>query len=274
MTAAGEDPGDETVPRPAQESPEVGRAPSPHDRSEASQPTSARATPAHGASALQDSAWGAVADGSSGAAAAVRAAVGGVRGIVEAVVPGLAFLVVYTIWHSVPWALAFSIAAALVFTAARVVRRSSPLQAIVGLVGAVVSAALALITGKGQDNFLPGMLINAVFCLAMLVTVLARRPLIGIVAGTLTEQPDWRSDRTRYRAMQMVTLAWAAMFALRLVVEIPLYTAGNIEALAIARLVTGLPLYAPVFLLSWLIVRGVFRKDRPGGDDRIVSTSR
>jgi intracellular septation protein A len=224
--------------------------------------------------AVRRSALASVTDGQTTAAAAVSAALGGVRGVVEAVLPGLVFLVVFTFWHSVPWSLALSVAAAAAFTLARLLRRSSPMQALVGLFGVVISAALALLTGKGEDNFVPGMIINTVMCALMLVTLLARRPLIGVVAGMLTDEPDWRGDRIRYRSMQVLTLVWAAMFGLRLVIEVPLYTAGNIEALAVARLLTGIPLYAPVFLLSWLIVRGVFRKRRPGADGRIVSTSR
>jgi hypothetical protein len=48
------------------------------------------------------------------------------------------------------------------------------------------------------------------------------------------------------------------VFALRLVVEVPLYLASNVAALGIAKVVLGLPLYAPVVLMTWLFVRGMF----------------
>jgi hypothetical protein len=48
------------------------------------------------------------------------------------------------------------------------------------------------------------------------------------------------------------------MFALRLVVEVPLYLASNAAALAVAKLILGLPLYAIVLIATWLIIRSVF----------------
>jgi len=99
-----------------------------------------------------------------------------------------------------------------------------------------------------------------VFALGLLASMLVRWPVIGVVAGFLTDSGTaWRRDRSKNRAMHAVTLLWIAMFAVRLVVEIPLYAAGNIEGLAIARLITGIPLYAPLLLVTWFIVRAVFR---------------
>ena len=47
------------------------------------------------------------------------------------------------------------------------------------------------------------------------------------------------------------------MFALRLVVEVPLYLAGEsaLSALGVARLVLGVPLYAVCLWFAWLIAR-------------------
>jgi uncharacterized membrane protein len=58
--------------------------------------------------------------------------------------------------------------------------------------------------------------------------------------------------------MQGLTIVWVAMFAARLAVQAPLYYAGNLELLATFKLVMGLPLYAPLLVLSWLVVRAVF----------------
>src|SRR5699024_10366086 len=60
-------------------------------------------------------------------------ALGGVRGLSEAILPGLVFLVVYTITRELVWALVASLGLAVAFTLVRLVRRSGPTQAIAGL---------------------------------------------------------------------------------------------------------------------------------------------
>jgi hypothetical protein len=60
--------------------------------------------------------------------------------------------------------------------------------------------------------------------------------------------------------MQVLTLCWFALFAARLAVQVPLYFAGNVPALAITKLIMGVPLYAPLLLLSWLMVRASFTR--------------
>lgn len=66
--------------------------------------------------------------------------------------------------------------------------------------------------------------------------------------------PDRAGDRRRY---VLGTLVLAAMPALRLAVEVPLYLAGEsaVSALGVARLVLGVPLYAVTLGLVWLLVR-------------------
>jgi hypothetical protein len=62
--------------------------------------------------------------------------------------------------------------------------------------------------------------------------------------------------------MQLLTLCWIGLFVARLVVQLPFYFAGNVEWLAATRLLMGVPLYASLVLLSWLMVRSVFASKR------------
>jgi Protein of unknown function (DUF3159). len=123
------------------------------------------------------------------------------------------------------------------------------------------SAILALVTGRGEDNFIPGLITNGAFSLALLVSMLVGWPLVGLIAGFLMEDGvAWRAHRPRFRAMQLITGLWFVMFAARLAVELPLYFAGDIEGLAIAKLLMGIPLYAPLLLVTWFVVRAVFAR--------------
>jgi len=203
-------------------------------------------------------------------------AVGGVRGILEALLPGLVFLVVYTVltsfsgWNPqaalVP-SLAASVGLAVVFTVVRIATKGQPTQAIAGLVGVLASAALALWTGNARDNYVLGFFTNAAYALALFISLLVRWPAIGLIVGFLMgDGLAWREDKRKYRAAQFLTLVWIGLFVARLVVQVPLYLVDNVEALGATRLLMGVPLYALVLVFSWLVVRAVYpSSSRSGG---------
>ncbi|HWU47069.1 MAG TPA: DUF3159 domain-containing protein [Humibacter sp.] len=192
---------------------------------------------------------------------ALLGAMGGIRGLAETILPGLVFLIVYTFGQNVPISLGASVGVAVIFTMIRVATRSQVTQAVAGLIGVGASAILALITGKGTDNFVLGLVLDGVYGAAMLISVLVAWPLLGLAAGYLMgDGLAWRRDRGRFRAMQVLTLCWFALFAARLLVQLPLYFAGDVAALAITKLIMGVPLYAPLLLLSWLMVRASFTR--------------
>ncbi|WP_353810085.1 DUF3159 domain-containing protein [Agromyces sp. SYSU T00194] len=186
-------------------------------------------------------------------------ALGGVRGLAEAILPGLVFLAVYAVWGALVPALAASVGLAVVFTVARLVARTPVTQAVAGLVGAGASAALALWTGRGEDNFVIGLWTNGAYATAILISLLVGWPLLGLAVGFLMgDGLAWKHDRKRYRAMQLLTLLWLGLFVARLAVQLPLYFAANVEGLALTRLLMGVPLYAVLLVLSWLVVRAVY----------------
>jgi len=193
-------------------------------------------------------------------------AMGGVRGVLEALIPGIAFVVLFATTSSLPIALGVSVAIAVVFVLLRAVQRSPVAPAIGGLVATLASAALALLTGRAQDNFVFGLLQNAGYGGVLLVSVLVGWPLIGLAVGYLEgEGTAWRKDRRKFLAMQALTLLWVALFALRLLVQVPLYYSGQVELLATFKLIMGIPLFAPLLVLSWLIVRAAFPSKHDAG---------
>lgn len=190
---------------------------------------------------------------------ALLAAMGGIRGIIEAVLPGLVFLVTYTFTRDLIPALIAPVVIGVVFFVLRLVRKQTVMQAVGGLAGIAISAALALLTGRAEDFYLPGFWTNGVYGAVLLVSALIGWPLIGVAVGFLMgEQLAWRSDPSKRRVLSILTFIWAGLFILRLAVQLPLYYAGNIEWLGATKLLMGIPLYAPLLVLSWLMVRSVY----------------
>ncbi|MBT2494001.1 MULTISPECIES: DUF3159 domain-containing protein [Microbacterium] len=189
----------------------------------------------------------------------VWSAIGGVRGILESVLPSLAFVIIFTIRpEPLILSLGISVGLAAVFTIIRLLQKSPPSAAIGGLVAAGAAAALALWTGRGADNFVPGLITNAVYGSVILVSALVGWSLIGLAVGFLMgEGTTWRNDRRKRRAYFWLGIAWAALFFARLAVQLPLYLAGDVTALGTLKLIMGLPLFAPLIAVTWLVVRAL-----------------
>ncbi len=216
------------------------------------------------AAAARRSGLGKVAPGENPSGSALLAAMGGVRGLVESILPGLGFLVVYTITQQLLPSVLFPLGLAVIFVLVRVVARQPWTSAVAGVVGIALSAGLALLTGRAEDNFVFGFLINAAFLLALLISLAARWPLIGVIASLITgEGSTWRQDRAKVKVAVIATVLWCGLFGLRLAVELPLYFAGNTQALATLKLILGVPLYAALLWVTWLLVRTAYARPEP-----------
>lgn len=229
--------------------------------------------------AARGSSFGRVAE-SATTGRALLAAMGGAMGIVEALVPGILFIVLYVVatraesagaalplgmdalWLSV----AVPALAGVVFLVIRLLRRQPAAAAIGGLLGLLLSGFLALRSGEGTDYFVLGFWTNALYGSALLVSMLVGWPLIGIVAGALFGSwRDWRRQRGVFVWMQVITGVWVAFFGARLAVQLPLYFAGAVEALGVARLLMGPPLFGVLVVITVLFVRAVHA---PAGNAR------
>ncbi|GAA3209064.1 DUF3159 domain-containing protein [Microbacterium terregens] len=197
-------------------------------------------------------------------------AMGGWRGILESVLPSLVFVVVFTVTYDPTaqagnlWlSLGLSVGLAAIFTIIRLATKSPPSAAIGGLLATAGAAALALWTGRGQDNFVLGFFTNAAYGTAFLVSALIGWSLIGLAVGFLmSEGTRWRADKRKRRVFFWLAIAWAALFAVRLAVQLPLYFAGDVTALGTLKLIMGLPLFAPLVAVTWLAVRALYPPTR------------
>ncbi|MCU1410394.1 MAG: hypothetical protein JWR04_1101 [Rhodoglobus sp.] len=211
--------------------------------------------------AARKSGFGAVEPGEAPSAGALLQAMGGVRGLVESILPGLAFLVIYTVTKDLFLSVAIPVGLAIVFVIVRAITRTPWSSALAGVIGLALSAGLALITGRAEDNFVLGFFINGAFLIALLVSLAVRWPLIGVIVSLIrSEGSAWRDDKAKFRVALIATILWSGLFALRLGVELPLYFAENAAALATLKLILGVPLYAGMLWVTWLLVRTVYAR--------------
>ncbi|MDQ0612756.1 putative membrane protein [Microbacterium sp. W4I4] len=190
----------------------------------------------------------------------VWSAIGGWRGVLESVLPSLAFVILFTLRpEPLILSLGVSVGLAAVFTLVRLLQKSPPSAALGGLIAAGAAALLALWTGRGADNFVPGLITNAVYGTGMIVSALIGWSLIGLAVGFLMgEGTAWRTDRRRRRAFFWLGIAWGLLFLLRLAVQLPLYLTDQVTLLGTLKLVMGLPLFAPMIAVTWLVVRALY----------------
>lgn len=109
---------------------------------------------------------------------------GGWRGMVDATVPTIAFIVANGIGglRTGIWA---ALGAAVLIFGLRLVRRQSVQQAVSGLFAVGVAVAIAAATGQARDFYVPGILRNAALAVVLLGSVAIRRPLVGVIAEFL-----------------------------------------------------------------------------------------
>ncbi len=212
-------------------------------------------------SAVSKAGIGQVAPGEVPSGASLLRAVGGVRGLIEAILPGLGFLIVYAITREVLPSVIAPVALALVFVVIRIASKTPATQAFAGVFGIALSAGLALLTGRAEDNFVLGLIINVVSVVVLLMSLLVRWPLIGLFVGILTnELTQWRKDKAKRRVLTVATWLWVGVFSLRLAVQAPLYFTQQTELLAGMKLLMGVPLYAAMLWVTWLLVTSVYRR--------------
>jgi hypothetical protein len=198
--------------------------------------------------------------------AAVRAqlgkAFGGVRGIIEAAVPTIAFTLTWITTEELRLSLIISIALSVVLLAVRLVQRSTPQFVINSLIGIAIGAFFASRTGDAKDYFLPGILWNGAYAVGMLLSIVTRWPVVGFLIGSVTNDPvGWRKDPGIVRLCSRLTWLLMIPCVVRVAVQLPVYLFGGgdeaVAALGFAKIAMGWPLQvAALASMVWVLGRG------------------
>ncbi len=154
----------------------------------------------------------------------------------------------------------------------RIAQRQSLKYVLNSVFATGIAAFFALRSGKAEDAFLPGILGSIGWGLAALLSVLLRWPFVGFLVGAgdprAAEDPfGWRRDPGLVRVCQRLTLVLVALYAVRVAIMLPLYLAGNVTLLGVAKVVLGWPAWvAAVGVMGWMLMRGRTPQVVPAAD--------
>lgn len=173
----------------------------------------------------------------------LSSSLGGVRGMLESALPFVGFTVAWVVSRQLYPALGAALGVALVLAVARVVQRQSVKYVVQAVVPTAIAALIATRTGRAQDVFLPGILYNGALAVLSVLTVAVRRPLVGFIIGAAVGEPTgWARDRGLVRLTSKLTLILAVPYVARFVIQLPLFLAGQVVWLGVAKVVLGWPL--------------------------------
>jgi hypothetical protein len=183
---------------------------------------------------------------------------GGWRGMVESALPFVAFTVAWVAARALYPAVGAALAVAVVLAAIRLLQRQSVRFVAQAVVPTVIAALVATRTGRAQDIFLPGILYNGGLAVVSVLTIVLGRPLVGYLVGTAIGDPGgWVNDRGLVRLSNRLTAVLAVPYLLRFVVQLPLFLAGQVVWLGVAKVALGWPLLvAALFVMGLLLSRG------------------
>lgn len=157
---------------------------------------------------------------------------------------------------------ALGLAVSVVLT--RVVRRQPVANAVGGLVGVGIAVLIALATGSAEGYFLPRVVVNGFWALAFTISIVVRRPAVGIFAQLVHGMPEaWLANPPVRRAFTEATVIWVVYYAGKAIVYGVLIEAGELGALAAVSFVLGWPVFIGLFAVTYGYLR--WRIERLGG---------
>lgn len=191
-------------------------------------------------------------------------AIGGWRGMIDTGLPTVVFITAFVITgRELTPAVIAAVVVGVLLAGWRLVRRQNVQQVITGFVGLAIAAGFSAWTGQAENFFLPGLLTNVAYGSVFIVSILVGWPALGIAMGYLTgDGTQWRRDKRLRRTYAAASWVWVGVFFGRLAVQVPLYLAGAVEALGIARIVMGWPLFLAGAYLTYRVLAPIYRERR------------
>jgi len=182
---------------------------------------------------------------------------------VDTIIPPLLYALVDMLAGLLPATIA-AVALAAFLTVLRLIRKQSWLYAFSGLILTLLAAGLAWFTQNAASFFLPDLLTSGILLAAVLLSIWAGKPLAAWSCHLTRAWPmEWYWLPNVSPAYTEVTWMWAALIAVRLIVQYVLYQQSNVILLGWANVLLGWPVTIAVLVISYLY--GTWRLAKLGG---------
>jgi hypothetical protein len=201
-----------------------------------------------------------VQDGSPDSKAVTEAALfeafGGVRGMVETVVPGLLFVTIYTINKDLHASALAALGVSVLLVVVRLLMKDTVKHAFSGVFGVAFGVVFAMMTGNAKDFYLPGMLYTLGMGLTYIITTLAGVPLMGLMLGPVfKENLSWRKRNPgRKKAYAKASYAWGSILLGKCAILFPLYWWADTEQLGWVLVALKIPPFLLAVWLTWIFL--------------------
>jgi hypothetical protein len=135
----------------------------------------------------------------------------------------------------------------------RLRRRQSLLYALAGLGSVGLAIALALLLGRSEGFFLPGIVNSGLTVALALVSLLIRKPMVAWTSYLARRWPlDWYWHERVRPAYTEVTAVWLIYFAAKLFWQVTLFQGGAVDTLTLFNTLTGWPATVVLLIVSYL----------------------
>lgn len=188
--------------------------------------------------------------------AAFLEAFGGVRGMVETTVPGLVFVLSFTVNRDIRTSAIAALVLSGLLAVWRLVSRDTIKHAFSGVFGVGIGAVFAMMSGDAKNFYLPGMLYTLGLAVGYCVSSMVGVPLLGLVLGPLfRENLSWRTRNPgRKRAYTKASWAWGLILLAKSCITFPIYFWGDATQLGWLRVALGVPPFLLCVYLTWIFL--------------------
>lgn len=157
-----------------------------------------------------------------------------------------------------------AVSLAVLLATLRFFKKQSIIYALGGILGVVIASGFALVSDNAANYFLPRIMSSGFLLVASLVSIFVGKPLAAILSHLSRSWDfDWFLRKDIKPAYREVTIAWAALFLFRMILQWILFKRGNLVELAWATILLGFPATLTVLVLT--LIYGVWRLKNLGG---------
>lgn len=184
-----------------------------------------------------------------------------VRGLVESGLPSVVFVIAFRAVGTRPAAL-IALGVALLMVVERLARKQRINEAISGVFGVALAAALAGGTGEAKNFFLPEVVLGLAVSACLLVSIPMGKPLVGLVLGAVAPPfKDWRERPILRGAFVHITAVAGVWAAVKALILLSLYLGDNVDRLAAAKLALGYPMLGVLLAYYFRVVKKALVKE-------------